>query len=165
MSATAARASIDAFLGQRRFVMAGVSRNPRDFSRMLFREFLRRGYDVVPLHPAAEEIEGRACVRLIAAVEPPVEGVLFMTPPAATADLIHDCGAAGVKRVWMYRAAGVGAVSRTAVEYCAAHGIDVVPGECPMMFLPGAGWMHLMHGLLRRIAPSYFQIDAANLRY
>ncbi len=143
------------FLAQRRFAMIGVSRNPRDFSRVLLREFLGRGYDVVPVHPEAAEIEGRDCAASLAAVSPPVEGVLLLTPPAVTEAVARDFPAAGVKRVWMYRAAGAGAVSDSAVVYCEGHGIDVIPGECPMMFLPEAAWFHRLHGLVRRIAGTY----------
>ena len=39
------------FLAQRRIALVGVSRDPRDLSRTLFRELRRRGYDVVPVNP------------------------------------------------------------------------------------------------------------------
>jgi len=52
---------IQAFLAAKRLAIAGVSRNPNDFSRLLFREFLGRGYDAVPVHPGGGEIEGRPC--------------------------------------------------------------------------------------------------------
>ena len=142
---------IDDFLAQRRFAMIGVSRSPGDFSRALLREFLKREYDVVPVHPDCAEIEGRPCMPSIAAVAPKVDSVLLMTPPSVTEALVRDCAAAGVKRVWMYRAVGSGAVSERAVEFCAANGMMVVPGECPMMFLPDAAWFHRLHGLVRRI--------------
>ena len=35
------------FLSLKRIAVVGVSRNPKDFTRSLFREFVRRGYDVV----------------------------------------------------------------------------------------------------------------------
>jgi predicted CoA-binding protein len=149
------KSRIDDFLAQHRFAIIGVSRNPRDFSRVLFREFLGRGYDVVPIHPQAGEMDGRECAASLAAVTPPVDSVLLMTPPSVTEALAQEFPAAGVRRVWMYRAAGAGAVSPNAVVFCEGNGIDVVPGECPMMFLPGTPWFHRMHGLIRRIAGSY----------
>lgn len=152
ISEIASRACIDVFLAQRRFAMIGVSRNPGDFSRTLLREFLNRGYDVIPVHPHRADMEGRLCVPSIAALEPPVDSVLLMTPPSVTEALVGDCAVAGVKRIWMYRAAGAGSVSKRAVEFCRANGMDVVPGECPMMFLPGAAWFHRLHGFVRRIS-------------
>jgi uncharacterized protein len=155
ISEIASRTRIDDFLAQRRFAMIGVSRNSSDFSRTLLREFLNRGYDVVPVHPQCAEMEGRPCVASIAAVDPPAESVLMMTPPSVTEALVGDCMAAGVKRIWMYRAAGAGTVSQRAVAFCHANGIQIVPGECPMMFLPDTPWFHRLHGFVRRITGTY----------
>ncbi len=47
------RREIDGFLALKRVAMVGVSRDPRDFSRMLFREMKKRGYDMVPVNPGA----------------------------------------------------------------------------------------------------------------
>ena len=149
------RGRVDDFLAQRRFAMIGVSRDPRDFSRSLFRDFLARGYQVIPVHPECDAMEGLPCAKSIAAVTPPVEGVLLMTQPAVTESLSVDCAAAGVKRIWMYRATGAGSVSSRAVAFCKSRGIDVVAGECPYMFLPDTPWVHRLHGFVKRISGTY----------
>jgi len=28
--------------------------------------------------------------------------------------------------------------------------MSVIPGECPLMFLPGGAWMHRFHGLVKK---------------
>ena len=142
---------IRAFLATKRLAIAGVSRKPNDFSRRLFREFLRRGYDAVPVHPGMGEIEGRTCLARLHDLVPPVDAVLLMTSPRATGQVVRDCAEAGVKQVWMYRASGTGAVSEEAVDYCKSRGIDVIAGECPMMFFGDTGWVHRIHGLIRKI--------------
>ena len=76
--------SIQGFLGQKRFAVVGVSRQPQDFSRLLFREFLNRGYDTVPVNPEAAELDGRVCFARLNDVQPPVDTVLLMTTPAVT---------------------------------------------------------------------------------
>jgi hypothetical protein len=139
------------FLAQRRIALVGVSRDPRDLSRTLFHELRQRGYDVVPVHPELASVEGVPCVRRLQDVSPGVDGALLMTPPAATERVVRDCAEAGVARVWMHRGAGRGAVSQAAVAYCREHGIAVVEGACPFMFLPGAGLVHRAHGFLARL--------------
>jgi len=84
-----------------------------------------------------------------------VEGALFMTAPAVTDKLVRDCEAAGIKHVWMYRAGGTGAATGETVRFCESHGMDVIPGECPFMFLPGGAWYHRFHGLVRKISGAY----------
>src|SRR5256885_15710176 len=99
---------IQDFLGQKRFAIVGVSQSPKDFSRALFREFRERGYDPVPVNPAAREIEGQPCFPCLQEIQPPVDAVLLMTSPAVTDTVVRDCAEAGIKLVWMYRAGGRG---------------------------------------------------------
>ncbi|MGO9257172.1 MAG: CoA-binding protein [Bryobacteraceae bacterium] len=145
------------FLALHRLAVVGVSRNPKDFTRLLFREFLNRGYDAVPVNPGIREMEGVACFASLSDVAPPVEGALLLTPPEVTEQVVEECAAAGVRRVWMYRAAGRGAVSLSAAVFCAANGIRVVKGECPFMFLPEAPWIHRAHGMCRKLVGRYPQ--------
>lgn len=142
---------IQDFLAQKRFAFIGVSRQEKDFSRMLFREFRSRGYLAVPVHPGVNEIEGAQCFPSIADVAPPVDSALLMTPPDVTDSLVWECAKAGVRRVWIYRHAG----TSTAVKFCEDSGISVISGECPYMFLPGGAWIHKVHGLIRKIGGTY----------
>src|SRR4029453_4560268 len=71
------------FLAQGRIALVGVSRDPRDLSRTLFRELRQRGYDVVPVHPTLESVDGVPFARGLQDVSPPADGALLMTPPGA----------------------------------------------------------------------------------
>ena len=42
-----------------------------------------------------------------------------------------------------------------AVTFCQECGMQVVPGQCPFMFLPGSGRVHTFHGFLRKIFGKY----------
>ena len=144
------RENIDDFLKQKRLALVGVSHNAGDFTRAVFHEFVRRGYDTVPVNPNAAEIEGQRCFARVQDITPPVDGVLVMTPSKAAEFVVMDCASAGVKRVWLYRAGGKGAVSKASIQYCKANGIHVIPGYCPFMFWPDAAFVHRFHrGLLK----------------
>jgi len=147
--------TIEVFLAQKRIAMVGLSREPKSFSVALFKEMCRRGYDVVPVNPCSAEIQGRRCFRRIQDIQPPVDAALLMTSPKVTNSVVSDCAEAGVRRVWMYRAGGKGAVSPRAVEFCEEHGIQVIPGQCPFMFWPDAGGGHRLHGFIRKITGRY----------
>ena len=151
--------SVEDFLAEKRIAVVGVSHEPKEFSGMLFAELKRRGYDVIPVNPNAAEMFGRRCFARVQEIEPRADAALLMTSPAVTETVVRDCAEAGIRKVWMYRAGGPksanqGAVSAEAVEFCRTRGIDVVPGECPYMFLPEAGY-HRIHGFIRKITGSY----------
>lgn len=156
--------TIEDFLAQKRIAIVGVSRDPKSFSANVFEEFCRRGYDTVPVNPNTDEIRGRKCFARVQDIEPPVQAVLLMTQPAATETVVKDCEAADVRRVWMHRGAGNGSVNEKAVGYCQAHGIQVVPGQCPFMFLPEAAGIHRFHGFVRKITGRYPHRAAAARR-
>ena len=151
----AALSDVCDFLRQGRLAVVGVSRNPNDFTRGLFREFVNRGYDVVPVHPGVAEIEGRPCFSHVQEISPPVEGALLLTSPTVTSAVVRDCAEAGVNHVWMYRAAGAGSISSEALALCESQGIGGVAGECPYMFFPSAGFPHTWHACARKILGRY----------
>ena len=147
--------TIEEFLAQKRIALIGASRDPKDLSASLFQELRKRGYEVIPVNPKAPAVMGERCFPRIQDVQPPVDAVLLMTPADVTDAVVKDCAEAGIRRIWMYRAGGKGAVSSAAVEFCKEHGIQVIPGQCPFMFLPGAGGIHTFHGFIRKITGSY----------
>ena len=142
------KASIDRFLQCERLAFVGVSRNPKEFANAVYREFRDRGYQMFPVNPNTDEVDGVRCYRTIAEL-PDVEGAVVMVPAAGAKEVVEQCAARGIKRVWLHRGAGRGSVSDEAVEAAHAAGIDVVDGACPLMFLTDTGWVHRLH---RRIA-------------
>jgi len=145
------RASIDNFLRLHRIAVVGMSRNAKDFSRMLAKELAQRGYDIVPVNRNAPTIDGAVAYPDIASIQPPPEGVLLMVPAAESLAAVREVVACGVRNIWFYRAIGQGAVSREAVEFARASGCDVVPGECPFMYLPKPGVPHSWHRAFRAL--------------
>jgi uncharacterized protein len=146
---------IEDFLDQKRIAMVGVSRDPASDSVKLFEELCRRGYDVVPVNPNMAEVRGRRCFAHVQDIQPPVKAALLMTTPEVTETVVNDCAEAHIPRVWMYRGTGKGSVSAKAIAFCAEHGIRVVPGQCPFMFLPDAAGVHRFHGFIRKITGRY----------
>ncbi len=147
--------TIDEFLAQKRIAFIGISRDPKSFSVQLAQEFARRGYDVVPVNPNLAEALGRRCFARVQDIQPPVDAALLMTKSELTGSLVSDCAQAGIRRVWMYRAGGKGAVSEEAVRFCQEQGMQVVPGQCPFMFWRDAGVIHRFHGFIRKIIGHY----------
>ena len=143
------------FLAQKRIAVVGVSRDKKEISRMLLHTLLGRGYEVFPVNPAIERVDDLPCYPSLREVPSPIDGVLVMASPAVTDQVVQECAELHIPRVWMYRGGGKGAVSPQAIEYCGEHGIRVVPGECPYMFLQGEPWFHRLHGFVRKITGTY----------
>lgn len=139
-----------AFLAAGRIAVVGVSRNEKDFSRMVFRELVGRGLDVVPVNPALAQADGRAAFARVQDVVPRADAAIVLAPAARAEEVVRDCLAAGVRRIWFHRGAGPGSASPQALALCRERGVAVVQGLCPFMALQGAGFPHRVHGFFRR---------------
>ena len=146
---------IQACLSRPRLAFVGLSTDERDFSRAIAKDLLERGYDVVPVNPKAERIAELPAYPTVAAIPEPVQWVLVMTPPQASAAVVADAHAAGVDHVWLHRGVGHGAVSDEAVLLAKTHGMTLVAGECPLMFLGKPGFPHNVHAFFKKLAHHY----------
>lgn len=135
------RATVEDFLAQKKLALAGASRDSRKFGNVVLRELLKKGYEVLPVHPHANELEGVPCLRTLADLPPDTGGLIIVVPPAQTERLVGEAAAAGVRRVWMQQ----GAASSEAVAFCEAHGMSVVRDECILLFAEPVGGVHRVH--------------------
>jgi len=143
------------FLTFKRFAVVGVSRDPREFSRRLFEELLKRGYDAIPVNKNTAELDGRPCFLRPQDIKPPVKGALLMTSRDVTEQALRDCAEAGIRLVWIFGISGPKSIGRQSVELCKELGLAVIPGYCPYMFIPGADWFHRFHAGFLKIVGRY----------
>lgn len=146
---------IQSFLSKKRIAIVGVSRNPKDFTRALYDEFVRRGYDVIAVNPAASEVGSKRCFATVGEIVPAPEAVLVVTGEGQTKQVVQQCQAAGVRSVWTYGVSGRKRLATEVADQCRASGMAVVEGECPFMYLPNAAGIHRFHGVLRKLLRSY----------
>jgi predicted CoA-binding protein len=152
--------TIEDFLSHKRLAIVGLSRKRQEIGNSLFDHFTRQGYEVLPVNPNTTEINGRRCFPRIQDIQPAPDWVLLLTPPSATNTVVRDCAEAGIRRIWMYRGGGQGAVSVEAVEFCRAKGIEVVPGACPFMFLPPVRNIHWVHRCFSKLLGNFPRREA-----
>lgn len=146
----------EAFLAQKRIAVAGVSRTREDAANLIYRKLRDTGHEVFPVNPNAESFEGAVCYPSVKAIPGGVDGVVIITRPELTEQIVRDCADAGVKRVWMHNNTFVkSSVSAAAVDYCYEHDIEVIPGACPLMYCApvdfGHKCMRWMLGAMRRL--------------
>lgn len=133
------------FLTHKRVAVTGVSRNPGSHgSNVVYERLKERGYDVFPVNPNAEEIDGVTCYPDLHAIPGGVEAVVIGTKPERALHTVEECEDLGIKDVWMHRSFGGGSVSDEATRYGREHGMTVIDGGCPLMFEPVSDPGHKM---------------------
>ena len=137
MTFTSLATRVDDFLAQKRIAVAGVSRDNshHPVGNLIYHRLKSTGHDVFAVNPHMETFEGDRCYPDLQSIPGGVDGVVIITRPEVTAQIVHEADQAGVRRVWMHQSIGKGtSVSPDAVEYCRQHDISVIAGACPMMY-------------------------------
>lgn len=133
------------FLAQKRIAVAGVSRdNSRHpAANLIYQRLKKTGHEVFALNPHLQSFDGGRCYPDLQSIPGGVDGVVIVTRPEVTDQIVRDCTRTGVSRVWMHQSFGKGSsVSQKAVEYCHQQNISVIAGACPMMYGPGVDIGH-----------------------
>jgi predicted CoA-binding protein len=138
--------SIEAFLDNPSIAVVGVSRSGRGFGNAACRTLRTQGYRVYPVNWSAPTVDGIRCYSRLSELPERVNAVLVVVPPPQAVDVIRDAAAAGIRHVWLQQGAG----SPEAVRVGAELGLDVVAGECILMFAQPTG-IHKVHRWLRQI--------------
>jgi uncharacterized protein len=137
---------IETFIAAEPVAMVGVSRNPKKFGQMAFKELKDKGLNVVPVNPAAQEILGIKAYPDINALPPEVKGIIIMTKKDQTAAVVKEAKAKGIKNIWIQQMAD----SKDAIKELQGSDINYITGECILMhYKPHS--VHKFHRTLKKI--------------
>jgi uncharacterized protein len=144
-----------AFLANKRVAVTGVSRTAKGHgSNLVYKRLRERGYEVFPVNPNADRVEGDLCYPDLRSIPGGVDAVVIGTRPELAEGTVRQCAELGIRQVWMHWGAGDSSVSDAATAYGRANGITVIDGGCPLMFGPTSDVGHkLMRFALGRRIP------------
>jgi predicted CoA-binding protein len=121
----------------RNWAVVGCSPDPRRDSHRIAALLQRRGFRVIPINPAVDELLGERCYASLADI-PESAGVevvdIFRRASKAGAH-VDEAIAIGARAVWMQ----LGVIDREAAERARAAGLRVVMDRCPAIELPKLG--------------------------
>lgn len=129
------------FLAQSSIAVVGVSRDREEAANFIYRRLKQSGHEVFAVNPNADTVEGDRCYATLQAVDRAIDGVVVVTKPQITDDIVRECASLKIPRVWMHHSMG-NSVSPDAVAFCHANNITVIPGGCPMMFCKPVDFGH-----------------------
>ena len=120
---------IKEFMAQKKFAVVGATDNPEKFGNQIFKNLRKRGYEVYPVNPKLEELDGVKCYPGLADIPVKVDVVDFVVPPEVTETIIKDCRQLEFNRIWLQP----GSESEAAVTYCRENNMKVVYDVCVML--------------------------------
>ena len=120
---------IEDFIAAQPVALVGVSRNPKKFGHMAFKELRDKGLNIVPVNPAAEQILGVRVYPDVNQLPPEVKGIIIMTKKDQTATIVRDALARGIKNIWIQQHSD----SKEALMELKKSDSNFITGECIMM--------------------------------
>jgi len=136
---------IEDFFASQPLAMVGVSRNPKKFGQMAFKDLKDRGLNVIPVNPASEMILGVKTFPDITSLPPEVNGIIVMTNKNRTASIVKEAKAKGIKNIWIQQMAE----SKDVINELEGSDINYITGECILMhFKPHS--IHKFHRGLKK---------------
>ena len=123
-------AGVTEFLEQKTLAVIGVSRSGKKFSNAIYKVLKTKGYNLFPVNPHVNSIDGGPCFPDIKSIPLKVEGIVIVVTPNQTEKAVKDAAAAGIKHVWIQQ----GAESPGAIDFCKNNGINVIHNHCILMF-------------------------------
>lgn len=120
---------IKEFMDQKRFAVVGATDNPEKYGNRIVKNLRSRGYEVYPVNPKLEEVDGLKCYPSIAGIPVQVDVVDFVVPPNATEEILKQCKDLGLDRIWLQP----GSESEAAIAFCQDNNLKVVHSVCVML--------------------------------
>jgi uncharacterized protein len=121
--------------GRRTWAVVGCSPDPSRDSHRIARMLQSRGYEVIPVNPACDELLGVRCYPALADVPQQVEVVDIFRRASEAGRHVDEAIEIGTSAVWMQ----LGVIDEAAAERARAAGLDVVMDRCPAIEMPRLG--------------------------
>lgn len=149
------RQDIDQFLAQKQIGLVGASRDAKKFSSTVYQKLKQSGYELHPIHPKAESLDGTSCVPSVNMLPDNVRTLMIIARPEVTAAVLSEVSNSNISRVWAFSGPGNRANVDTQIERMRGSGVSVISGLCPFMFLEPVGSFHAFHRFIVRLFGRY----------
>ncbi len=147
----ATKASIDSFLSFKKIAIAGVSRDPKKFGHVVFRQLIDKGFEVFPINPGTDNIGGVPCFRSVSALPISVHSLVIITPKKQTRDVVAEAMSKGIDNIWIQQMSD----TPESIELTRAHPINLITKECILMHTDPVTGIHKFHRNIMRLFGRY----------
>lgn len=142
---------IQKFLKTRKIAMVGVSRNPKKFGGAIFKELRSKGFELFPVNPGADEIQGVKCFKSVSELPVEVKCLYIVTPKQETEKVAKQAIEKGFDIIWIQQKSD----TSEAVKIIQDAGIPLIYKKCLMMFADPVKGIHGFHRFLAKTFGGY----------
>lgn len=117
------------FSSQHTIAIVGASSNPEKYGFKVLVDLQIAQWCVIPINPKGGKIAGATVYPSILQVPQKIDGVVFVTQPKITEQVLLDVKQKGISDVWFQP----GSVSQAAIKFCQENNIKYTKDACIMV--------------------------------
>lgn len=142
---------IQQFLAAKKLAVAGASRNPKKFGGSIIKDLNEKGFELFPVNPNAEEIQGLKCYKTVSDLPADVKHLLIVTPKTSTTEVAKLAVEKKMEMVWIQQ------MSETpeATTILEEAGVPFIQKKCIYMFADPVKGPHNFHRFLVKVFGLY----------
>lgn len=122
---------IENMLDKKNWVVVGAHPNPEKFGNKIYNKLVKFGYNVIPVNPVYEEVEGKKTVASLKDVKEPFDCINVVVSPKRAMVVVKEAIELGIKYIWFQP----GAFNEEVIDYAENNGLEVVFHACVLVEL------------------------------
>lgn len=139
--------SINQFLEPKKMAIAGVSRDPKKFGNMVYKELKEGGFDVYPINPKIDQVYGDKCYKSVNDLPAEVRHLLVLTPKSLTLGTVQEALTKGIDNLWIQQYSE----TKEVMDFLKDKPVKLVTRECIFMWVEPVKGFHKFHRTVRKI--------------
>ena len=132
---------IEKFLEPKNLAIAGVSRNPKKFGYLVYKELREKGYRLYPVNPSASIIDGENCFSTVSDLPAEVKHLLILTPKAETDSVLREAINRGITNIWVQQMSE----TKETIKIAKDNRVELISKKCIFMFTEPVSGVHKFH--------------------
>lgn len=117
------------------WAVVGASINPEKYGYIITQRLIKVGKEVFPVNPKPGQINGAKIYTSLSLLPKLPDVVDLVIPPAAALQVVEECAALGINRIWFQP----GSRSSKASQRCRELGFEFVDDRCVLAELTRLG--------------------------
>lgn len=122
---------IKMMLEQKVWAVVGATPNPEKFGNKIYKKLKKFGYEVYPVNPVYDEIEGEVCYKDLASIPVKVDCVDVVVSPDRAKNVIEEVINLGIENIWFQP----GTFTPELIDQSEVAGLNTVYYNCVLVEL------------------------------
>jgi uncharacterized protein len=142
MVTTVSMEAINTFFKDRKLALFGATNIKSEFGNTAYRELKERGFTVYPVNSRLTTVGGDHCYPDLKSLpeDKRISRILITSLPSVTDQIVRDAISLGFEHIWIQ----LGSETPGAIKLLTDEGINVIYGQCILMFAEPVTSYHLL---------------------